>query len=193
MDEETQNTAEGSLGERGPTLLFTPQPFMPFWMINKIYSWERSPFSGLCRSSPPKSHPAVLLLAHPCLRGGAWGCPSKETSVLLCWDSPTTLGLIPAGFASPQAEPGGVHPTSGPDAPPATGKATWLASAACLLPPWGITVCNGLFCFVFCVYTHFNICIRRSTGTDTAMDFPALALPPTCRLTPPSTLLSPQQ
>lgn len=117
-------------------LLFTPRPFMPFWKIDKIYSWERSPISGLCRSSPPKSHPTVLLLAHPCLRGGGWGC---------------------------------------------------------LLPAWGRTVCSGLFWFVFCVYTHFYICTRGSTYTDMAMDFPALTLPPTCRLTPLSTLLPPQQ
>lgn len=38
------------------------------------------------------------------------------------------------------AEPGGVHPTSGSDAPLAAGKVTWLTSAAYLLPAWGRTV-----------------------------------------------------
>lgn len=88
--------------------------------------------------------------------------------------------------------------TMGSDLPPALGAETWFTSAACLFsrpPPGGglcAMDCSVLFSFLcVCVYTYFYICIYGNT--DTGMDFPALAFPPTHRWIPLSMLLSPQK
>lgn len=165
-----------------------------------------------------ESHPAALLPSHPFFHGGAqghrsestlapgtsspWGdskggerpvCPHLQDLSAL-WSSPAWVS--PAASYS-GGFPARIVPRSRCSRSARRGDTVHICRLFALSPsPRGRTLCNGLSWFVLfslCVYTCFYICVCGNMDTDIGLGFPAFAFPPTHRLIPLGTLLSPQQ